>query len=119
MKYDCEFNIKISVAELEKLCSSQKWYGLGDSEDVSNLLTKAQKDNITTDDIIDIAIDIVAHTNEMSFEDVPLVCDLILRKAHIFIIVDFELKYKIANEVIKHNVTMLKKVNQRLRGDKT
>lgn len=119
MKYDCEFNIKISVAELEKLCSSQKWYGLGDSEDVSNLLTKTQKDNITKDDIIDIAIDIVAHTNEMSFEDVPLVCDLILQKAYISIIVDFELKYKIANEVIKHNVTMLKKLNQRLRGDKS
>lgn len=120
MKYGCDFTISLSVIALEKLCSIQKWYDLGDSEDVTNLLNKVLKDKISIDDIIDIAIDIVAHTAKMNFEDVLYVCDLILQKALFSInIADYNAMWKITNEVIKHNVTMLKKVNQKLRDDKS
>ena len=119
MKYNCDFYINLSVIALEKLCSSHKWYDLGDSEDISILLNKTLKDNITTDDIMDIAIDIVAHTSEMSFEDVSCVCNLILQQGCFCIIFDDVAESKIVNEVIRQETSILKKVNQRLRGDKT
>ena len=104
MKYNCDFVINLSVIALEKICSSHKWYDLGNSEDVTILLNKALKDNLTSDDIMDIAIDIVAHTSEMSFEDVSYVCNLILQQGCFCIRFVDNAENNIINEVIKQEI---------------
>lgn len=118
MKYGYKIFITISKSTLCELCNNQNWYTLGDEEDFNNVLVKLLNNKLTIDDVISIAVDIIAHSNGMSFEDVTVVCDLILQKSHFAMVFDTDSADKITNEVIRQEVAMLTKVNQRLRGDK-
>lgn len=48
--------------DLRKLCINKHWYTAGNSTAYENMLAKCEKDNITTDDIVEIAQDIMEHT---------------------------------------------------------
>lgn len=56
---------KISAASLRNLCIEKDWYTKGDSDDYKHLLfvMADHKENITTDDIVEIAQDIVEHSD--------------------------------------------------------
>ena len=58
---------KLSSSDLRNLCIRNKWYNSGDNESYSAMLSKCNKDNITTDDIVSIAKDIMNNTNLASF----------------------------------------------------
>lgn len=57
----------LGMDNLRKLCIEKNWYTLGDNEEYSNLLTKAKKKGITTEDIADMALDIYNHSNHDDF----------------------------------------------------
>ena len=48
---------------LRNLCIDNNWYTSGDNESYSAMLSKCDKDNITTEDIVSIAQDIMKHTD--------------------------------------------------------
>ena len=56
---------KISASSLRSLCIKNNWYTNGDNEEYGHLLIDLadDKDNITTDDIVEIAQDIKDHSN--------------------------------------------------------
>ena len=55
---------KISSESLRSLCIKNNWYTNGDNEEYGHLLIDLadSKDNITTDDIVEIAQDIYDHS---------------------------------------------------------
>ena len=55
---------RISLHDLRNLCIEKDWYTKGDNEDYNRLLINLadDKENITTDDIVEIAQDIMAHS---------------------------------------------------------
>ena len=54
----------LSAYSLRELCIRQNWYTRGDNAEYEHLLLDlaANKDHLTTEDIIEIAEDIVAHS---------------------------------------------------------
>lgn len=56
---------KVSACSLRSLCIKNNWYTNGDNEEYSHLLIDLadDKDNITTDDIVEIAQDIYDHSD--------------------------------------------------------
>ena len=56
---------KIHANSLRNLCNAKNWYTRGNTEEYSNLLydMTENKENITTDDIVEIAQDIIEHSN--------------------------------------------------------
>lgn len=68
---------------LRKLCIEKNWYTLGYTEQYSQLLTSVdEKENITTEDIVEIATDIL----DKSETDYPLssICFEVARICHSF-----------------------------------
>ena len=64
---------KISADNLRGLCIRQNWYTNGDNEEYGHLLfdLAANKDNVTTDDIVEIAQDIIDHSKtDYDFESI-------------------------------------------------
>lgn len=55
---------KISVSALRQLCVDKDWYTAGDNDEYGHLLfdLAADKENLTTADIIEIAADIMEHS---------------------------------------------------------
>lgn len=54
----------ISIEELRRLCIEMGWYTRGSSISYSFMLSQAAvKDNLTTEDIIGIALDIAQHSD--------------------------------------------------------
>lgn len=54
---------KIRAGKLRNLCIEKNWYTRGTNEEYGNLLfTLAGKDNLTTDDIVNIVNDIMLHS---------------------------------------------------------
>lgn len=55
---------KISATALRQLCVDNDWYTAGDNDEYGHLLydLTASKDNLSTADIIEIAEDIMAHS---------------------------------------------------------
>lgn len=55
---------RLSADTLRRLCISKNWYTAGDFEEYDHLLWALanDKENLTTEDIIEIAADIHAHT---------------------------------------------------------
>lgn len=76
---------KISAASLRNLCIEKNWYTKGDSDDYRHLLlVRADyKENITTEDIEEIARDIIEHS-DISTEEFTSVCSEVARIADIF-----------------------------------
>jgi hypothetical protein len=85
MKYGYKVIRSLSMAALRQLCIEQDWYTNGDNYDYSNMLFKANKEDITSDDIVEIATDIIEHSSNLTLDDFMEVCDLILSKSYSFI----------------------------------
>ncbi len=64
MKFNYKEVRTLSARALAKLCIERGWYSLGPNEEFRNLLYNMadSKSHITTDDIIEIAEDIIAHS---------------------------------------------------------
>lgn len=65
MKYRYKEIRKIHADSLRNLCIAKNWYTRGNTEEHSHLLydMAERKDNITTDDIVEIAQDIIENSN--------------------------------------------------------
>ena len=65
MKYRYREVRKIREDDLRNLCIAKRWYTRGDNAAYNHLLNdlSGDKENITTDDIVEIALDIMEHTN--------------------------------------------------------
>lgn len=50
--------------KLRSLCISMNWYTEGSCDEYVNLLNMCDKENITTDDIVAIATDIMKHSSD-------------------------------------------------------
>lgn len=74
MKYGYKEVRRLTSIELRSLCIEENWYTKGTIEEYNNLLCKvANIKNVTTDDIVEIAQDIVDHSKihpDMEFTDV-------------------------------------------------
>lgn len=64
MKYGYKEIRTISACTLRSLCIEENWYTSGTNEEYENLLNMTNKDNITTDDIVEMATDIIEHSDE-------------------------------------------------------
>jgi len=74
MKYGYKEIRRISASALRSLCIENDWYTHGDNDEYGHLLLDLaqHKENITTDDIVEIASDIIEHSglSVRDFEDV-------------------------------------------------
>ena len=70
MKYGYKEIRKLHTSDLRALCIREDWYTGGTNEEYANLMNMTFKDNITTDDIVEIATDIIEHseTAKQKFE---------------------------------------------------
>ena len=65
MKYGYKEVRRLSGSDLRVLCIREDWYTGGTNEEYADLLNKTNNiENITTDDIVEIAADIVEHSEE-------------------------------------------------------
>lgn len=62
MKYGYKEIRHLSMSDLRVLCIAEDWYTGGTNEEYANLLNMTTKDNITTDDLVEIATDIIDHS---------------------------------------------------------
>lgn len=85
MKYGYKVVRRLSSDALRALCVERAWYTSGDNDEYSNMLAMAKKEDITSDDIVEITTDILEHTDELNWDDFIYVCDEILLKCHSFI----------------------------------
>lgn len=75
---------KIRADKLRVLCIEENWYTIGDCEAYNHLLLDLAefKENITTEDIVEIAQDILCHSEtEM---DIECICYYVARIADTF-----------------------------------
>lgn len=75
---------KLTMQALRQLCIDRDWYDCGDNEEYSNLLFMTKKEDITSDDIVEIATDIIEHSSNLSCDDFIEVCDSILCASNSF-----------------------------------
>ena len=70
MKYGYKEIRKLHTSDLRALCIREDWYTGGTNEEYANLMNMTFKDNITTDDIVEISTDIIEHseTAKQKFE---------------------------------------------------
>lgn len=73
------------MASLRSLCVEKERYTSGDNDEYSNMLAMSKKDDITGDDIVEIATDIIEHS-DLSLDDFTYVCDEILKKSYSFMV---------------------------------
>lgn len=62
MKYGYKEIRTLSSMDLRALCIRENWYEGGTLRDWDNLMSMTEKENITTDDIVEIATDIIEHS---------------------------------------------------------
>lgn len=62
MKYGYKEIRTLSSISLRELCIAEGWYTGGTNEEYENLLYMTNKDTITTDDIVEMATDIIEHS---------------------------------------------------------
>lgn len=85
MKYGYKETRKMLSWDLRKLCINNEWYESGDAEDYSNLLEKVDSlENITTDNIVEIATDIIEHS-DIKIEEFENICNALFTICHTFI----------------------------------
>ena len=63
MKYGYKEIRRLHSTDLRALCIREDWYTGGTNEEYANLMDMTKKDNITTDDIVEIATDIIEHSD--------------------------------------------------------
>ena len=64
MKYGYKETRMMSSEDLRNLCIRQNWFTRGTNEEYDKLLAMTKKENITTDDIVEMATLIVEHSVE-------------------------------------------------------
>lgn len=84
MKYGYKVIRKLTMQALRQLCIDRDWYTDGDNEEYSNMLFMTKKEDITSDVIVEIAIDIIEHSSNLTFDDFIEVCDSILSESYSF-----------------------------------
>lgn len=62
MKYGYKEIRTLHSSDLRALCIRENWYTGGTNEEYYNLMQMTEKENITTDDIVEIATDIIEHS---------------------------------------------------------
>lgn len=85
MKYGYKVVRKLTMASLRSLCVEKEWYTSGDNDEYSDMLAMAKKEDITSDDIVEIATDIIEHS-DLSLDDFTYVCNEILKKSYSFMV---------------------------------
>ena len=83
MKYGYKEVRRLGADSLRMLCIARSWYTLGNNEEYSNLLDMANREHITTDDIVEIATDIIEHS-VLSVSDFLDVCNAVVYKCYTF-----------------------------------
>ena len=63
---------QVEMSALRKLCIKRDWFTKADNEEYSQFLNYSKKDNITTDDLVEMA------TMVMSFSDTDMECTSIM-----------------------------------------
>ena len=86
MKYGYKVIRRLSSDALRTLCLERAWFTEGDNEEYNKMLANGQKEDITSDDIVEIANDIIEHTDELSMSNFTDVCNAILFKSYSFMI---------------------------------
>lgn len=86
MKYGYKVIRRLSSDALRSLCIERAWFTGGDGEEYNKMLAKTQKEDITSDDIVEIANDIIEHTDELRMNNFTDVCDAILFKSYSFMV---------------------------------
>ena len=71
MKYGYREVRMLDSGDLRALCIKNDWYIGGTIAEYENLISMTEKENITTDDIVEIATDIIEHseTAKAKFEE--------------------------------------------------
>jgi hypothetical protein len=64
MKYGYKEVRHLGASQLRALCIKEDWYTGGTVNEYGNLLDMAERENITTDDIVEMATDIYEHSEE-------------------------------------------------------
>lgn len=87
MKYGYKEVRRITAGRLRTLCVEQDWYTGGDNDEYGHLLfdLAGYKENITTDDIVAIASDIIEHS-DLGIADFERVAFKVANIATVFII---------------------------------
>lgn len=62
MKYGYKEIRRLDSTDLRALCIREDWYTGGTNEEYYNLMQMTERENITTDDIVEIATDIIEHS---------------------------------------------------------
>lgn len=77
---------RISASELRKLCVQQDWYTGGTVEEYEHLLLDLadNKENITTADIVEIAYDIINHSDNITEDEITSVMFAVGKIANTF-----------------------------------
>lgn len=86
MKYAYKVVRIITMGKLRDLCIEKGWYTNANNVAYSNMLHMAKKADITSDDIVEIATDIISHSSNLSLYDFTYVCNEILKKSYSFIV---------------------------------
>ena len=69
MKYDYIEKRYLLSDDLRKTCITHGWYTAGNNDEYSRLLESVNGKVITTDDIVEIATDIIEHSDNLSVFD--------------------------------------------------
>lgn len=83
MKYGYKEVRKLGRHNMRALCIDRNWYTKGDNEEYEILLKMAEKENITTDDIVEMASDIAEHSDIVNYDFIAI-CDAIAYKCYTF-----------------------------------
>ena len=77
---------RISACSLRQLCVDKDWYTAGDNDEYGHLLYDLanDKENLTTADIIEIAADIMAHSDLDDDYTIESVAFEVARVANVF-----------------------------------
>lgn len=81
---------RISMSDLRNLCIKENWYTEGTNKEYGKLLATAEHaENLTTELVIELAEDIMQHSEvDKDIDNLQNICYLILRAAHTFISIE-------------------------------
>lgn len=82
-KYGYKEIRQISMTKLRGLCISKNWFTKGDIKQYETLLNYSNKNNITTDDIVEMAEQIIEHSSNIE-QDFTSICFDIAKECYMF-----------------------------------
>lgn len=60
---------RVYFDSLRQMCIDNGWYDCGDNRAYDRFLRHAYLDNITDDDIVEMATDVIEHSSELEIDD--------------------------------------------------